>query len=135
MGEKVIIECFRCGVCCIVYQAPVEDPEIRRLARATGMKVRDFKAAYLQDTPMGYLIRQGKKGCIFLEIEGVSGLATCRVHRSRPDACRRWQASLEKPECRKGLAEIQSPGGLVTPGQVYTSPQAVDDFARKLRGK
>lgn len=120
-GEKAVIECFRCGVCCIAYQAPVEAADIRRLARATGMKVRDFKAAYLQDTPMGYLIRQGKKGCIFLDTEGVSGLATCRVHRSRPHACRRWEASLEKPECRQGLAEIR---GLVSGGtcDLYIPP-------------
>lgn len=109
-NEVIPIECFRCGVCCIKFQAPVDDDEISTVAAALGLSGHDFILTHLQDTPMGYLIRHGERGCTFLDFEKSSGLATCRIHVHRPDACRRWQASLSKQECQKGLAEMNAAG-------------------------
>ncbi len=73
-NEVIPIECFRCGVCCIKFQAPVDDDEISTVAAALGLSGHDFILTHLQDTPMGYLIRHGERGCTFLDFEKSSGL-------------------------------------------------------------
>ena len=80
--------------------------EARRLAAKLGMTTEEFLAEYAQFTPAGYLLRRTEQGCVFLSWEAV-GQATCVIHPFRPAACREWTASLDKPECREGLALLQ----------------------------
>ncbi len=83
--------CTECGKCCYVRgtyaHVYVEDDELRRLAKLTGMTVRDFRHDYTYQDLLGWtqLIFAGEH-CAFLDAE----TNKCRVHEARPVQCRTY---------------------------------------------
>jgi Fe-S-cluster containining protein len=112
--EKTPIPCFRCGICCTSYQAPLTTEDIDNIASALGISSSKCISRYALKLPIkeGYLLKRTEKGCIFLAWDA-DGKARCTIHPSRPKACREWTPSLSKPECRKGLANLKSEGQIM----------------------
>jgi Fe-S-cluster containining protein len=108
--------CFRCGVCCELYQARFEAEEALRLAEGLGISVPAFIESYADPRWPGkssHLLRHEHGACVFLERDGKS--TKCAVHAHRPNACRQWEAGPEKHECRDGLKRewglVMAPSG------------------------
>ncbi len=127
------IECFRCGLCCRRYQPPVSEAEIDLLAKGLGLPRDEVISRYVQATVVGYLVRQGEQGCVFLEREGRENRATCRVHAFRPEACRNWTPSLSRRECRDGLAILRPENRIMLASELYPRREDRDSFADSLR--
>jgi Fe-S-cluster containining protein len=106
--EQTPIPCFRCGICCTCYQAPL--------------------------TPEGYLLKHTKKGCVFLAWDA-DGKARCTIHPSRPKACREWTPSLAKPECLEGLAKLKSEGQIMLLEELFSSHKDRQDLYSSLEGE
>jgi Fe-S-cluster containining protein len=106
--EQTPIPCFRCGICCTDYHAPVTSQEIGVIAAALGISRSKFIAKYTVKVPTkeGYLLKHTDKGCVFLAWDA-DGKARCTIYSVRPKACRDWTPSLSRPECLEGLAETQ----------------------------
>jgi len=126
------VPCFRCGLCCTRYQAPVTVSEAEILAKAFGMPLDAFLDRYIDDAwfePGRFLLDTDTDACIFLDSTKDGGkTASCKIHRLRPQACRDWQAGLHKKECRDGL---QLRWGLtVTPSGNLEGPE---DKLREFR--
>lgn len=101
------VPCFRCGLCCTRYQAPVTVSEAEILAKAFSMSLDAFLDRYIDDSwfePGRFLLDTDTDSCIFLDTaKDGSKTATCKIHRLRPQACQDWQAGFHKKECRDGL--------------------------------
>jgi uncharacterized protein len=137
-GQKLAIECFRCGICCEGYYPQLDDDEIERIAPNLDMTKDKFISEYCRITTIGYLLRQTKSGCVFLEWEEGNDRnrrALCRIHSFRPDACRNWEPSLLRRECKEGLARVQKGKGLMLPGEVYRDPEEIKKFCEGLKGE
>lgn len=121
------VPCFRCGVCCVKWQPPVDSAEAKTLARGLGLSQAAFTRKYLQKYPgkEGYLICRENNACIFLKFE--NGIGGCSVHQFRPEACRNWNAGLEKTECQEGLRRMGEAAAQVKPTDL---PLAQDDIQR-----
>ena len=87
--EQTPIPCFRCGICCASYQAPLTSEDIDNIASALGISSSKCISRYALKVPLkeGYLLNHTKKGCIFLAWDA-DGKARCTIHPSRPKACR-----------------------------------------------
>ena len=107
--EQTPIPCFRCGICCTCYQAPLTSEDIDNIASALGISSLKCISRYALKVPIkeDYLLKRTKKGCVFLAWDA-DGKARCTIHPSRPKACREWTPSLSKPECLEGLAKLKS---------------------------
>jgi len=112
--EQTPIPCFRCGICCTYYQAPLTLEDIDNIASALGISRSKCISRYALKVPIkeGYLLKHTKKGCVFLDWDA-DGKARCTIHPSRPKACREWTPSLAKPECLEGLAKLKSEGQIM----------------------
>ncbi len=100
------IPCFRCGICCRRYQVRLSLVEARRIAHELGMIWDDFASQYLDKRWPGtesMLLRQSHGGCLFLEQEEGSAIASCHIHAFRPSSCREWTPGVSRPECQQGL--------------------------------
>jgi Fe-S-cluster containining protein len=108
------IPCFRCGICCTCYQAPLTAEDIDNIASALGISRSKCISRYAVKVPIkeGYLLKHTKKGCVFLAWDA-DGKARCTIYPSRPKACREWTPSLAKPECLEGLAKLKSEGQIL----------------------
>lgn len=127
------IPCFRCGVCCERWQPLIGPLESARLATHLGLPLAGFLTDHARPYPFEeetYQLRERPQGgCIFLEtIEGRSG---CRVHEARPQACRDWDASLLRGECRDGLNRASGDG--FAPIALYDDPADAARFVAALR--
>jgi Fe-S-cluster containining protein len=131
--EKLPIECFRCGICCMGYYPQLSPEEVERMAGCLSIGVNEFISEYVQVTKIGYLLRQTENGCVFLTWEPDTHRASCSVHPFRPESCRNWQPSLFRRECREGLAKLQKNGGIMLASDLYESPEQVDKFCASLR--
>ena len=122
--EQTPIPCFRCGVCCIGYQAPVTRKEIDKIASALKISRSKCIALYTLKVPIkeGYLLKRTDQGCVFLAWD-VDGKARCSIYSLRPRACREWTPSLSKPECREGLAKLRSRGQIMLQNELFSSPK------------
>ena len=103
--ENGYFPCFRCGMCCVVYQVSLSLGEARRIADELAVTWDEFKLRYLDDRWPGtdsFLVRQTSSGCVFLEREGPV-LTSCRIHRFRPSSCRDWTPGTYRRECKEGL--------------------------------
>lgn len=102
--ESSVIPCHRCGICCRIWQPPVGPADVQRLADYLGISAPDFIERYTTPYPFdeSRLLRQENGGCVFLQSDD-SGRSSCAVYPARPDACRAWLASLDRPECVEGL--------------------------------
>jgi len=121
-AEQTPIPCFRCGVCCTCYQAPLDPGDIENIASALGIARSKFISKYAMKVPVkeGYLLKHTKKGCVFLAWDA-DGKARCTIYSSRPKACREWIASLSKPECLQGLAKLKSEGQIMLLKELFPS--------------
>ena len=120
--------CFRCGICCELYQAPVDRMEAARLAEGLGILLAQFCERYCDPRWPGtdnHILRHENGACVFLERNGPS--TTCKVHLFRPNACRQWQAGPDKKECRDGLNREW--GLSITPSGEWTGcPEKLAEF-------
>ena len=120
--EQTPIPCFRCGICCASYQAPLTPEDIDNIASALGISSSKCISRYALKLPIkeGYLLKRTEKGCIFLAWDA-DGKARCTIYASRPKACREWTPSLAKPECREGLAKLKSRGQIMLLEELFPS--------------
>jgi len=120
--EQTPIPCFRCGICCASYQAPLTPEDIDNIASALGISSSKCVSRYALKVPTkeGYLLKHTKKGCVFLAWDA-DGKARCTIHPSRPKACREWTPSLAKPECLEGLAKLKSEGQIMLLEEFFPS--------------
>ncbi len=102
--ETTAIECRRCGVCCTRHQAFVTPEDADRIIAYVGMTPAEWDEKY-DDPRWKYsewrLIRHINGACAFLTFN--EGLATCRIHAVKPACCAKWQAGLDKTECKEGM--------------------------------
>ncbi len=117
-GPAREIPCFRCGICCIKWQPPIDVKQAKKIAAGLGLSYRTFLRQYTIKYPMkdGYLIRRDNGQCVFLKFE--NGRAGCAIHDYEPEACFNWKAGLEKPECQEGLRRSQGTGALALPSDL-----------------
>lgn len=129
------IPCFRCGVCCERWQPLIDANTAKRIADALGRSELAFIEEYTQPYPLHderWLIRRGESGaCTFLDYDN-KGLAGCRVHTVRPDACRDWEAGLEKRECHEGLQQLSHPASVLLPSELYPETDARWQFVNAV---
>jgi Fe-S-cluster containining protein len=122
------MNCFRCGICCELFQARFENNEALRLSEGLGMTVGEFLKRYADPRWPGkdsHIIRHERGACVFLE--RVEGSTRCSVHGYRPNACREWAAGPDKTECRNGLMRYW--GIKMEPsGELDGSPQNLAQF-------
>ena len=131
--EQTPIPCFRCGICCTCYQAPLTSEDIDNIASALGISRSKCISRYALKVPIkeGYLLKRTEKGCVFLAWDADSK-ARCTIHPSRPEACREWTPSLSKPECLEGLAKLKSRGHTMLLGELFSSPKEQKELYRSL---
>ena len=122
--EQAPIPCFRCGICCTCYHAPLTLEDINNIASALGISRSKFISRYARKVPIkeGYLLKHIKKGCVFLAWDK-DGKARCTIHPSRPQACREWTPTFAKPECLEGLAKLKSEGQIMLLEELFPSPE------------
>ena len=127
------IECFRCGICCTRYQPKLASEELKNIASQLSLSVADFIGKYVIVTQVGYLVKQAKKGCIFLRWSKDGARATCSIYSFRPAACRNWTPSLSHPECREGLVKLGTDNKIALPQDVFDSGEAAHRFLSSLQ--
>ena len=122
VSEQPPIPCFRCGVCCTCYQAPLTPEDIDNIASALAISRSKCISKCAVKVPIkeGHLVKTARKGCVFLAWDA-DGKARCTVYPSRPKACREWTPSLAKPECREGLAKLRSEGQIMLLEEFFPS--------------
>ena len=132
-ADRTRIPCFRCGICCTCYQAPLDDRDIESIASVLGISQPEFISRYALKVPIreGYLLRKVGSGCVFLSRdEGET--ASCVIHPSRPQACREWQPSLSQPACLEGLARLKTRGELTRMDELFGSDKERREFYSSL---
>jgi Fe-S-cluster containining protein len=122
VAAQIPIPCFRCGICCTCYQAPLTRQDIDNIAAALGISSSKCISKYAVKVPIkeGYLLKRTKRGCIFL-VWDADGRARCTIYPSRPKACREWVPSFAKPECLEGLAKLRSGGQVMLLEELFPS--------------
>jgi len=133
VDERQSVECFRCGICCMGYHPQLSEAEVERMAGHLGISTHDFIAKYVQVTQIGYLLRQTKTGCVFLTWEKDAPKSLCSVHPFRPDACRNWEPTLFRRECKAGLTKIQKDSGIMLVSEIYETQEELERFCAALR--
>lgn len=133
--DRLAIECFRCGICCIGYHPRLSVEEVEHMAGHLSLSTDEFISRYVQVTQVGYLLRQTEYGCIFLDWEKSGSKALCSIHRFRPEVCRNWVPGLLRRECLAGLAKIQKNGGLLLASDIYENEEQLERFYDSLRNK
>jgi Fe-S-cluster containining protein len=131
--EHAPIPCFRCGVCCTCYQAPLTAEDIDNIASALGISRSRCISKYALKVPIkeGYLLRHSRQGCVFLAWDA-DGKARCTIYPSRPKACREWPASLSKPECLEGLTRLKSKGQIMLLEELFPSHEQQEELYASL---
>lgn len=132
-GEQIPIPCFRCGICCTCYQAPLVARDIESIASALGVSTREFISRYALKVPTreGYLLRRDDDGCVFLARDE-DDKARCTVYTARPQACREWQAGLSRPACLEGLTRLKAKGQLMQLDELFESDEERREFHLSL---
>ena len=126
------IPCFRCGLCCTLLQPQIDEIEVRHIALALGLSRSTFQKRYLniyQPKPGIYLLKRRREACIFLRRAGKRGF--CLIQRVKPQACRRWPASLTLTECQEGLKRLG--GAFLAPSQLYDDPEERSAFYQRMK--
>jgi len=134
IAEQTPIPCFRCGICCTCYQAPLEPEDIENIASALRISSPDCISRYAHKAPIkeGYLLKQTEKGCIFLAWDE-DEKASCTIYPSRPKACREWTPGLSRPECLEGLAKLKSKGQIMLLEELFNSQRDKQDLYSSLK--
>ena len=131
--EQTPLPCFRCGICCTCYQAPLTPEDIGNIASALGISSSKCISRYALKVPIkeGYLLKRTEKGCVFLAWDA-DGKARCTIHPSRPKACREWTPGLSRPECLEGLAKLKSRGQIMLLEELFSSQKDKQDLYSSL---
>lgn len=131
--EQTPIPCFRCGICCTCYQPPLTPEDIENIASTLGTSRSKCISKYAVKVPIkeGYLLKQGKNGCVFLTWD-TDGRARCSIYSSRPKACREWIPSLSKPECLEGLSKLKSEGQIMLLEELFPSHKEQKQLCQSL---
>jgi Fe-S-cluster containining protein len=129
IAEQIPIPCFRCGICCTCYHAPLAPEDIENIASALGISNSECisKCAHKAPIKEGYLLKQTKKGCVFLTWDE-DEKACCTIYPSRPKACREWTPSLSRPECLEGLAKLKSKEQIMLLEELFDSKKDTQDL-------
>ncbi len=132
-GEQVPIPCFRCGICCTCYQAPLDTRDIENISSVLGISQPEFIARYALKVPIreGYLLRKVGSDCIFLSRDK-GETSSCVIHPSRPQACREWQPGLSQPACLEGLVRLKTKGELTRMDELLGSDEERREFYSSL---
>ncbi|MDH5365308.1 MAG: YkgJ family cysteine cluster protein [Dehalococcoidia bacterium] len=132
--EEIPVHCFRCGICCTIYQPPLYPEDIENIALGLGISKSECICRYAEHAPTkeGYLLKRMEKGCIFLAWDE-EGKACCTIYSFRPKACREWIPSLSKPECLEGLIKLKSEGQLMLLGKLFDSEEDQETFCSSLK--
>lgn len=119
------IECFRCGLCCVLYRPKVRPEEIKVIAQELGLPEHEFMIKYVRHSPLKDIkLLQNKDGqCPFLTFK--QSVASCTIYFVRPLACRNWQASLSRHECREGLTKLDNTGSILSLDELYSSEASI----------
>ncbi|MFC1991291.1 YkgJ family cysteine cluster protein [Chloroflexota bacterium] len=128
-----VIDCFCCGYCCVGYNPQVTDEEIDIMAGYLKISAGEFKSRYIEETLIGYMVRQTETGCVFLNPEENSEKAYCGIHPARPAPCRDWVPSLWRRECREGLARLQKDDSILLVDEMYENDEQRKRFYASLR--
>jgi len=131
--EQTPIPCFRCGICCTCYQAPLTPEDIDKIAAALGISRSKCISRYAVKVPIkeGHLLKHTKKGCVFLAWDA-DGKACCTIYPSRPKACREWTPSLAKPECLEGISRLKSQGQIMLLEELFPSHEEKKELYQSL---
>jgi len=126
--------CFRCGICCTVYQVNIGLAEGQRIADGLELVWDEFLNRYIDKSWPGttnFLLRKRNGACVFLERIEDSKVTRCLIHPIRPSSCIDWVPGLCRRECQRGLAKYW--GLAVSPsGQLEGSTQKVREFCYLL---
>lgn len=131
--EIKAIPCFRCGICCYLYQPKLEEDEAISIAKGLGISFEVFLERYAYEYPAKsriYYLRRRYGACIFLRKR--KGKASCQIHPFKPEACRNWEPNLSRPECLEGLKKIGE--GILLIEKLYPSLEEKEQFCQVLRG-
>jgi Fe-S-cluster containining protein len=132
--EQTPIPCFRCGICCTCYQPPLTIEDVDNIASALGISRSKCVSKYAHKAPIkeGYVLKRTEKGCVFLAWDA-DGKARCAIYSSRPKACQEWTPSLAKPECREGLARLNSEGQTMLIEELFPSHEERKELYLSLK--
>ena len=106
-GQEDVFTCFYCGICCCDYQPHLDMKESKIIATHLGISLQKFFDDYTDPRWPGtdtHLLLHKDEMCVFLEQKTGKAKWLCLIHAFKPDACRRWTASLSQKECRRGLS-------------------------------
>ena len=78
------IDCLQCAACCKNYSPRFKTPDVKRIAKAVGMKERAFIEKYLRVDEDGDFVVNSKP-CPFLNADN-----TCSIYDVRPSDCARF---------------------------------------------
>jgi Fe-S-cluster containining protein len=100
-----LADCFRCGVCCVKFQAPLNAEEVRCVSAFLGVEADEFIRRFTDPRWQGKekLLLHTNGACSFLKFDTSGRISNCLIHTVRPAACRDWAAGPDKRECREGL--------------------------------
>ena len=127
---KTLRECFRCGVCCMKYQAPLNSVEAKYIADYLGLSLEVFLDRFTNHRWLvgpDSLLCHVNGACVFLNREQEGKLNNCRIHPVRPKACRDWQPGIDRQECRDGLARCWQLS-VNSAGQLEGSKEKLNEF-------
>lgn len=133
--ERFSIPCFRCGVCCTMYQVRLSLLEARRIASVMNLTWQEFLDQYTDPRWPGsesFLLCQRNGACVFLEhVEG-SAKTSCLIHAMRPSSCCEWLPGLHRRECQEGLAKYWELA-VSASGELQGSRDAIEHFKTFLK--
>jgi Fe-S-cluster containining protein len=107
-SDKMIKDCFRCGVCCSKYQVQLNYIDARKIADGLGISWDDFSTEYIDprwDSVNSSLLRHKEGACIFLKRNSNRREALCSIHSFKPSSCLEWTMDIFRKECVHGLKE------------------------------
>ena len=119
------IPCFCCGICCTKYQVRLSLIEARRINDRQGLLWDDFLRRYIDQywpEAENFFLHNENGKCVFLGDLEDNHMRRCLIHPVKPLACKEWNPSFYRSECREGLARywglmVNSSGNLKGPEQ------------------
>ena len=103
--------CFRCGECCVKYRVRLSLVGAHRIADWLGLGFDDWLDRYTDkdwQQDKSFVLRWLNGECVFLERVKGSNKTCCLIHEVKPEVCKIWTPSLNRRECREGLAKYWS---------------------------
>ncbi len=126
--------CFRCGLCCTDYLVKLSSRDIALLSRGLGISKAELMRKYAKKTPVGPVMRQNGRECVFLRREE-GGASSCSVYESRPEVCRNYAPSLMRHECQEGLKRLGKDDKILLPAEIYGTGEEREGLRRAITKK